>query len=225
MKQPRPGFSGARFRPPERGFCGCQSSQKPTRRITLKVQRDGRSFTVDVTADGEGLVSHAGSASLGHRLGGETSHPGIAAAPTPPGCGGESSQQGAYRLNPLISLMIPRRGRKHGPAGHASTGEERACGSPDGSSWPRASLRHSSFGHCVTIASLRPARAPATAPMPPDDLALRVALRSHADISIQSGRPDLNRGPHRPERCALPGCATPRESAIIPDRGATTGLP
>ena len=28
-----------------------------------------------------------------------------------------------------------------------------------------------------------------------------------------SGRPDLNRGPHRPERCALPGCATPRRSA------------
>jgi hypothetical protein len=25
-----------------------------------------------------------------------------------------------------------------------------------------------------------------------------------------SGRPDLNRRPHRPERCALPGCATPR---------------
>src|SRR3954470_18353170 len=34
-----------------------------------------------------------------------------------------------------------------------------------------------------------------------------------------SGRPDLNRGPHRPERCALPGCATPREAAIIPDLG------
>jgi hypothetical protein len=30
----------------------------------LKVQRDSRSFTVDVTADGEGLVSHAGSALL-----------------------------------------------------------------------------------------------------------------------------------------------------------------
>jgi hypothetical protein len=28
----------------------------------MKVQRDGRSFTVDVCADGEGLVSHAGSA-------------------------------------------------------------------------------------------------------------------------------------------------------------------
>ena len=30
----------------------------------MKVQRDGRSFTVDVAADGEGLVSHAGSALL-----------------------------------------------------------------------------------------------------------------------------------------------------------------
>ena len=30
----------------------------------MKVQRDGRSFTVDVTVDGEGLVSHAGSALL-----------------------------------------------------------------------------------------------------------------------------------------------------------------
>lgn len=30
----------------------------------MKVQRDGRSFTVDVSADGEGLVSHAGSALL-----------------------------------------------------------------------------------------------------------------------------------------------------------------
>jgi hypothetical protein len=34
------------------------------RRITLKVQREGRNFTVDVTSDGEGLVSHAGSALL-----------------------------------------------------------------------------------------------------------------------------------------------------------------
>src|SRR5215211_7225670 len=28
---------------------------------------------------------------------------------------------------------------------------------------------------------------------------------------VKSGRPDLNRRPHRPERCALPGCATPRD--------------
>src|ERR1700749_3064384 len=34
-----------------------------------------------------------------------------------------------------------------------------------------------------------------------------------------SGRPDLNRGPHRPERCALPGCATPRERRIVAEGG------
>jgi Transposase DDE domain group 1 len=33
-------------------------------RITLKVQRDGRSFTVDVVPDGDGLVSHAGAGLL-----------------------------------------------------------------------------------------------------------------------------------------------------------------
>ena len=37
----------------------------------MKVQRDGRSFTVEVTADGEGLVSHAGSALLS-RVGDKT---------------------------------------------------------------------------------------------------------------------------------------------------------
>ncbi len=30
----------------------------------MKVQRDGRNVTVEVTADGEGLVSHAGSTLL-----------------------------------------------------------------------------------------------------------------------------------------------------------------
>jgi hypothetical protein len=30
----------------------------------LRVQRDGRDFTVELTADGEGLVSHAGAALL-----------------------------------------------------------------------------------------------------------------------------------------------------------------
>ena len=36
----------------------------PAQEDHLKVQRDGRNFTVEVTADGEGLVSHAGSALL-----------------------------------------------------------------------------------------------------------------------------------------------------------------
>jgi hypothetical protein len=34
-------------------------------RFTLRVMRDGRLVTVEVTADGAGLVSHAGSAMLG----------------------------------------------------------------------------------------------------------------------------------------------------------------
>ena len=32
---------------------------------------------------------------------------------------------------------------------------------------------------------------------------------------LTSGRPDSNRGPHRPKRCALPGCATPRGSRRV----------
>jgi hypothetical protein len=40
-------------------------AQSPTLgRITLRVQRDGRRFTVDVAPDGDGLVSHAGAALL-----------------------------------------------------------------------------------------------------------------------------------------------------------------
>lgn len=40
-------------------------AQSPTLgRITLRVQRDGRRFTVEVTSDGDGLVSHAGMALL-----------------------------------------------------------------------------------------------------------------------------------------------------------------
>jgi hypothetical protein len=40
----------------------------------------------------------------------------------------------------------------------------------------------------------------------PDDALGRRSLR----IGNRSGRPDLNRGPPRPKRGALPGCATPR---------------
>ena len=44
-----------------------------------------------------------------------------------------------------------------------------------------------------------------------------LALLNLLDVSAlneKSGRPDLNRGPHRPERCALPDCATPREKGF-----------
>ncbi len=42
---------------------------------------------------------------------------------------------------------------------------------------------------------------------------------------VQSGREDLNLRPHRPERCALPDCATPRsvcDSDSIPKLGRNT---
>lgn len=55
---------GARKRPVDQGFWGCDVLEPWLGRITLKVQRDGRSVTVEVTSDGEGLVSHAGSALL-----------------------------------------------------------------------------------------------------------------------------------------------------------------
>jgi len=44
---------------------GVRRPQDLLGRFTLKVQRDGRNFTVDVAADGEGVISHAGSALLG----------------------------------------------------------------------------------------------------------------------------------------------------------------
>ena len=42
------------------------------------------------------------------------------------------------------------------------------------------------------------------------DGADRGEVRVAMELAEQSGRADSNRGPHRPERCALPGCATPR---------------
>ncbi len=55
---------GARERPVKQGFWGCDVLEPRLGRITLRVQRDGRNVTVEVTSDGEGLVSHAGSALL-----------------------------------------------------------------------------------------------------------------------------------------------------------------
>ena len=44
----------------------------------------------------------------------------------------------------------------------------------------------------------------------------RTAVRAWGE---QSGRRDSNSGPHRPERCALPGCATPRCTQEYPTHG------
>ncbi len=39
---------------------------------------------------------------------------------------------------------------------------------------------------------------------------LRRLTSPQGGVILQSGRPDSNRRPHRPERCALPSCATSR---------------
>lgn len=46
----------------EQGFLGCSDPESRVLEVTLKVMRDGRPVTVEVTSDGAGLVSHAGSA-------------------------------------------------------------------------------------------------------------------------------------------------------------------
>ena len=57
-----PAGAGAPKRPIKQGFLGCRSPEIRLGRITLRVQRDGRNVTVEVRADGDGVVSHAGSA-------------------------------------------------------------------------------------------------------------------------------------------------------------------
>ena len=66
-------------------------------------------------------------------------------------------------------------------------------------------------------AGARPGQAASRRMRPPRPAATEVLrlvemlLRTEATVS---GRPDLNRGPHRPERCALPSCATPRVAPL-----------
>src|SRR4051794_41214764 len=64
MKQLRPRWSGPLNCPIEQGFFGLSKVEARLGRITLRVLRDGRRFTVDVASDGEGLVSHAGAGLL-----------------------------------------------------------------------------------------------------------------------------------------------------------------
>jgi len=54
--------------------------------------------------------------------------------------------------------------------------------------------------------------------------ATNLTKKNPAFAGLLSGRPDLNRGPHRPERCALPGCATPRMDPVS-HRGADSRSP
>ena len=47
----------------------------------------------------------------------------------------------------------------------------------------------------------------------PHRLPLRPTMRSL--FAVWSGREDSNLRPHRPERCALPSCATPRQRVLV----------
>src|SRR3954452_16864460 len=64
MRQLRPRWSGPLNCPAEQGFFGLSRLEGPARGFTLKVSRDRRQLTVEVRADGEGVVSHAGAALL-----------------------------------------------------------------------------------------------------------------------------------------------------------------
>src|SRR3954454_2519840 len=64
MKRQRPRCSGPLICPPEQEFFGLLRTKSELGRITLRVTHVGRQVTVEVTSDGHGLVSHAGSALL-----------------------------------------------------------------------------------------------------------------------------------------------------------------
>ena len=64
MKQERPRWSGPLDCPPEQGLCTLLMLAGPTREDHLEGDARWRQITVNVRADGDGLVLHAGSALL-----------------------------------------------------------------------------------------------------------------------------------------------------------------
>jgi hypothetical protein len=94
--------------------------------------------------------------------------------------------------------------RAHRPCLHAAgllprDAPQRGRSASGSRRWSKATIGH-------TLGTKRPNRLPRRQAGP--RLERRKPRFSRA--FLLSGRPDLNRGPHRPERCALPGCATPR---------------
>jgi hypothetical protein len=80
----------------------------------LRVQRDGRDFTVELTADGEGLVSHAGAALLAD----VADRTGLTRALSLGLAGMKERRSGGSPLNPSSSMACaprtPRRARSPG---------------------------------------------------------------------------------------------------------------
>ena len=69
---------------------------------------------------------------------------------------------------------------------------------------------------CVPESSEHPRNAANTAPRVSAFSGDFARIRWYSQVVNQSGRPDSNRGPRRPERRALPGCATPRRAPQYP---------
>jgi hypothetical protein len=104
---------------------------------------------------------------------------------TPPG-----DDEARRRPNPVFALL-----RRPIPPQHSES-------IPPACITPRRSPYHSRITECRA--------SPRIAPLTQIDLALRVAMRSHATTPVVSGRQDLNLRPLGPQPSALPDCATPR---------------
>ncbi len=123
---------------------------------------------------------------------------GRAGAETSPG--GIASRTATSRSN-LGSRLRSRARKRHT---NSSTRSSRSS-----SSRPSACrLRRRTSESCAAMPFGSSVRIASSSPAPSHNRKAEKPLLSRA--FLQSGRPDLNRGPHRPERCALPGCATPR---------------
>jgi hypothetical protein len=87
-----------------------------------------------------------------------------------------------------------------------------AAGKP-AAKWPQ----HAPCGHFAVTEAIEQQRTRANGvPRSPVFSGVFARVRWPSRDMKESGRPDSNRGPHRPERCALPGCATPRRRPSIP---------
>ena len=116
-----------------------------------------------------------------------------------------------------------RRSARHPPGASERQARPRHRGQKRGTLGLRR--RSPQRGHAVSATPVRPVRAArrsvSVIPLPCPVKSGSNTRRTRAGSSERaSGRPDSNRGPHRPERCALPGCATPRRAAQVSHRSA-----
>ncbi len=126
----------------------------------------------------------------------------------------ERGARGADRGLPAARagrLTVPGGQITAGPRGRARAPARQHLPPRPGVAVRRARGRHRPLGH-RDRAPHRPPRRRRSAPRRRRERHPRPQRRDGSPGG-SSGRPDLNRGPRRPERRALPGCATPREAS------------